>query len=208
MNLTLTLLAVFAILIFNEFWWRKLKIPNEFSRKFVHISVGCFVAFWPFYLAWGTIELLSVAFFVVVLLSKYLKLFRAIHSVQRPTWGELYFAASVGIIALLTHNKWIYAAALMQMALADGLAAIIGLRFGNRQNYLVFNHTKSVIGTITFFVTSVIILLVFNRFSNIVLAPLWIFIASLSASLLENIAVMGLDNLLVPLVVTILLLHH
>jgi phytol kinase len=204
----LTILVVFAILLVNELWWRKRNIHGEFSRKFVHVTVGSFVAFWPFYLSWRQIEILSVAFFIVVALSKYLKLFQAIHSVQRPTWGELCFAVSVGLVATITHNKWIYAASLLQMALADGFAAIIGLRFGGRFSYRIFGHTKSVIGTLTFFVVSLLILIAFDHSSKIHLDYTWIILASLTASLLENVASLGLDNLLVPVVVAILLIHH
>src|SRR5665213_2636370 len=159
--LILTMLAVFVILVCNELWWRARVVHSEFSRKFVHITVGSFVAAWPFFLSWHEIEGLSLAFLVVVSASKFLKVFQAIHSVQRPTWGELFFAVSVGMVALITHNKWIYAAALLQMALADGMAAIIGVQYGNRQKYLVFGHPKSVAGTLTFFIVSIAILLAF-----------------------------------------------
>jgi phytol kinase len=206
--LLLTIVIVFTILVLNEVWWRTRDIHGEFSRKFVHVTVGTYVAFWPFYLSWGQIEFLSLAFFVVVAASKYLKLFQAIHSVQRPTWGELCFAISVGLIAFITHNKWIYAASLLQMALADGLAAIIGLRFGGRVSYRVFGHTKSIIGTLTFFVVSFLVLIGFAHYSKIHLDLVWIVLASLFASMLENLASLGLDNLLVPLVVAVLLIHH
>jgi phytol kinase len=208
MAVIITIIAIFLVLVFNEAWWRKHSVHNEFSRKFVHISVGCFVAFWPFYLSWRTIELLSLAFLFVVLLSQYFKIFKAINSVQRPTWGEILFALSVGLIALITHNKWIYMAALLQMALADGMAAIVGIRYGRKQNYSIFGHTKSLVGTLAFFVTSIIILLGFSHFSGINLEFRWIIGASILASLLENLSVQGLDNLLVPLMTTLLLVYH
>ena len=90
MTLILTILTVFILLVANELWWRRKKVQDEFSRKFIHITVGSFVAFWPFFLDWNDIKLLSIAFIVVVLASKQLKVFQAIHSVQRPTHGELF----------------------------------------------------------------------------------------------------------------------
>jgi len=208
MDLLITVAIVFFILVINELWWRKRNVHGELSRKFVHVTVGTYVAFWPFYLSWHQIELLSIAFFLVVALSKYLKLFQAIHSVQRPTWGEICFAISVGLIALITHNKWIYAAAIIQMALADGLAAIIGMRYGSNQNYRILNHTKSIIGTFTFFIVSIIVLICFSIFSGIHLGWDRIVITSAVGSILENIAIYGLDNLLVPLAVALLLIYH
>ena len=142
MNLLLTVLVVFLILLGSEIWWRRRISHGEFSRKFVHITVGSFVAFWPFFLTWNQIRLLGVGFLVVVGISKYFRLFRAIHTVQRPTMGELYFALAVGLVTFMTHDQWIYMAALMQMSLADGFAAVMGVRFG-RQSYLVFSHRKT-----------------------------------------------------------------
>jgi phytol kinase len=205
--MALTVLAVFIILVGCEFWWHHNQANDEFSRKTVHITIGSFVAFWPFFLSWGQIELLSVAFLLVVSVSKYLHLFEAIHSVQRPTWGELFFAAAVGIVALITHDKWIYAASLLQMSLADGMAAIIGTRFGGRYKYLVFGHPKSVIGTLTFFVVSITILILFNSHFDPSLGLGLLVGASLLASLIENIGIKGSDNLLVPLVVALILVH-
>jgi phytol kinase len=204
----LTVLVVLVLLIINEVWWRHRDVHTEFGRKFIHVTVGGFVAFWPFFLSWRQIEILSVAFSLVVVASKYLRLFQAIHSVQRPTWGELFFAVAVGSVALVTHDKWIYAAALMQMALADGLAAIIGVQYGNRLKYLVFKHPKSVAGTLTFFVVSTSILLAYGHWSGQSLTASYILVVSLMATALENVAVWGLDNLLVPLLVATLLVNH
>jgi len=147
MRIVATILIVFLLLVIGELWWRKQKLHTEFARKFVHITVGSFVAFWPFFLSWQEIRLLSVAFLVVVGISKYLNVFRAIHTVQRPTWGELFFAMAVGTITFITHDKWIYTTALLQMSLADGFAAVIGTRWGQRFRYIVFGHAKSILGT-------------------------------------------------------------
>lgn len=208
MSIFLTILAVFVILVLNELLWRGRDVHGEFSRKFVHVSVGSFVAFWPFYLSWNQIKLLGLAFLIAVLISKRLKLFQAIHSVQRPTLGEAFFALSVILVALMTNNKWIYMASLLQMSLADGLAAVIGIRYGVGQSYLVFDHTKSVVGTLTFFVVSISILLTYVHFSHVSIGTDRLIITSLIASALENVAVFGLDNLFVPLFVALLLIHH
>jgi phytol kinase len=208
MYLVLTAVIVLIILLLNELLWRKRDVHGEFSRKFVHVSVGSFVAFWPFYLTWRQIEFMGLAFLICVIISKYLKVFQAIHSVQRPTLGEAFFALAVFVVALITHDKWIYMAALLQMSLADGLAAIIGIRFGARMNYIVFNHTKSVLGTLTFFIVSMVILLSYTHYSGVSLDLASLVLISVVASLLENIASFGLDNLLVPLSVALMLIYH
>jgi phytol kinase len=210
MEFILTILAVFVVLMGNELWWRSRTVHSEFSRKFVHLTVGSFVAAWPFFLTWHEIELLSLAFLVVVTASKFLHIFQAIHSVQRPTWGELFFAISVGSVAVVTHDKWIYAAALLQMALADGLAAIVGVHYGNhlKLKYLVFGHAKSVTGTLTFFVVSIAILLAFEHWSGVSLGFGYAAATSALATVLENLGVFGLDNVLVPLAVALMLVNR
>jgi phytol kinase len=205
MSRILTVLAVLVILVGNEAWWRKKHRHGEISRKLVHIIVGSFVAFWPFYLGWTEIELLSISFFIVVIVSKHLHIFQAIHSVQRPTWGELFFALAVGGVALMTHNKWIYMTAILQMSLADGLAAIMGANYGNRVKYSIFGHTKSLVGSLTFLVVSFILLLFYYVTAPHVMFSDYFYLIALSAAALENISIFGLDNLVVPILITVTL---
>jgi phytol kinase len=208
MAFVFTVLVVFVLLSLNELWWRKHPVHSELSRKFIHVTVGSFVAFWPYFLSWRQIQILSIAFLLVVVASKYLHVFQAIRSVQRPTWGEVFFAVAVGAITLITHDKAIYAASLLQMSLADGMAAVIGTRYGNRQKYLVFGYAKSVLGTLTFFIISLLILIGFSHYSHAQLGLTAIVGIGAAASVIENLAIRGLDNLLVPLAVALLLVHR
>jgi phytol kinase len=199
----LTILVVFAALVVNEWWWRD-RTHGEVSRKAVHISVGKFVAFWPLFLTWRQIEILSLAFVVGVVISQKFQVFRALHSVQRPTWGELFFGLSVGLVAFATHSPAIYVVALLHMSLADGLAAITGVKYGARNAYMVFGARKSLTGTLTFAAVSTLILIGFavqhHTGFHISYIPL-----ILAAALLENVAVRGLDNLMIPLLVAFVL---
>lgn len=201
MNFVLAVAVVFILLCSAEIWFRKHQVRGEFGRKFVHITVGSFVAFWPFLLSWNQIKFLSLAFLLVVGISKYLHVFQTIHSVQRPTWGELFFALAVGSVAFITHNKWIYMTALLQMSLADGLAAVIGTEYGRRHRYRVLGHPKSWLGSLTFFVVSVVLLVVYTHLSGASLGVVAIFSIAAGTTLMENFGVFGLDNLLVPIVV-------
>jgi phytol kinase len=205
MKLLLTVAVIFILLVVCEVWWRRQRPHDEFSRKFIHLTVGSFVAFWPFFLSWQQIYLLSLAFLLVVGVSRQFGVFQAIHSVQRPTLGEFFFAGAVIVTGLITHNKWVYAAALLQMSLADGLAAVIGTRFGGAFKYTVLGHTKSLIGSITFAVVSAIILISLNQQLPHELGLGLIVGLSLAGSLLENLSVMGVDNLLIPVAFALVL---
>lgn len=198
----LIVLAVFGLIAVSEILWRHRDIDPEYTRKFIHISVGSFVAFWPLFLTRDEIMALSAAFVIGVMISSYFNLFTVIHSVQRPTWGEVFFALSVGVLAFVAQSGWIYLVALLHMSLADGLAAIVGTKYGRRTRYYVFGHAKSVVGTLTFITVSA---LIFAGFFKLTPNPftLWFIPITLTAAFIENIAIRGFDNLLVPLLVAV-----
>ena len=206
MDILLSLAAVAALLIGNELWFRKRNRSQEHSRKLIHIVVGSFIAFWPLFLSWNMIRLISLAFLIAVVISKALNLFASIHEVERFTLGEVGFAVSVGLVSFITTSKGIYAVSILQMALADGLAAVVGLRFGKSNRYHVLSsHTKSVIGTTTFFVCSLMIVAV-ARVALFIHVPWGTLIsASVAVTIIENLAVYGLDNLLVPVAFALIL---
>lgn len=207
MTLILSAALVLVVLCLSEIGWRRGYMTSEVGRKFVHITVGSFVAFWPFFLSWNQIRLLSVAFLAAVILSKTFNIFSAIHSVQRPTYGEFFFALVVGLLTFITHSKAIYAAALLQMSVADGMAAIVGVEYGLKQQrwqYHVFGHAKTVIGTATFLVISCAILFGYSA-DTMRLAFYWVPLIALGATAIENVGISGLDNLLAPLFVAVVL---
>jgi phytol kinase len=203
MKVILVAAIVLVLLLVNEWWWHG-RAHGEASRKFVHITVGSFVALWPLLLTWSQIEFLSIAFVAAVVVSRQFNLFKAIHSVQRPTWGELYFGAAVGLVAVSTHQPAIYAVALLHMSLADGFAAVIGEKYGRGSIYRIFGAKKSRIGTLTFLAVSITILSVFSIQQSVSLG-IWLPLIAVGATVLENIAVRGLDNITIPLYVALLL---
>jgi phytol kinase len=199
--------VVFIVLVLSEIGWRLGYMTSEVGRKFVHITVGSFVAFWPFFLSWNQIRLLSLAFLAIVIFSKIFNVFSAIHSVQRPTYGEFYFALVVGLLTFITHSKAIYAAALLQMSIADGMAAIVGVEYGlKRQGYRyhVLGHTKTWIGSLTFFLISAAILFGYSA-DTMHLSWYGVVVLAAAATAIENIGILGLDNLLAPLLVAVVL---
>ena len=205
MLIIFTILIVATILVLNEIWWRVKKPSDEFSRKAVHILVGSFVAFWPYFLSWRQIELLGLSFFIVVLISKQLNVFKSIHSVQRPTWGELLFAVSVSLVALITHDKQIYMTAILAMAVADGFAAIIGSYFGKSNKYSIFGNSKSIVGSLTFYVITLGLLAIYNSATTSPKHGLVYLVIALAATVLENLSINGVDNLTVPLLIAVCL---
>ena len=198
--------VVVGILVYlGEVFQHRYDYHPEIIRKFIHISVATFAAFWPFFMSWNNVELMSLLLFLGVVVSKRLAFFRSIHDVKRLTWGEIFFPVSIGIAALLSGNQWIFAAAMLHLGLADGLAAVSGTLFGHKHRYKVLGHTKSRFGTITFWVCSFLIILVcgvLNGPHDGVATLVWL---PALATLFENIGIAGSDNLIVPLLIVVTL---
>lgn len=195
--------TVFWLILIGEYIARLFPKYPEFTRKFVHITVGSFVAFWPLILTWNQILIMSVAFVLVVSVSKYFHIFSSIHGIKRATWGEVYFGAVVGIIALVTQDGWVYMAALLHMSLADGFAAVLGMRYGKKYHYTVLGSLKSVVGTLTFFAFSIGILVFYAQNDAYTAGYLPLLGLAAGATILENFGMRGLDNLTVPLLIAV-----
>ncbi len=208
MGILLTILVVFitfCILVFAEYLSRLKQIHAELTRKLVHVAVGTFVAFWPFFLTWRQIQLLSLAFFVVVCVSIRLDIFRSIHAVKRSITGELLFAIVIGLLALIATDKWIFMAAMLHLSVADGLAAVVGLGWGDTNGYKVMGKQKSIAGSLAFLVTSFIILGAYALFSHSDTGATTLLVLPFVATALENLAVNGTDNLVMPMLIAVVL---
>jgi phytol kinase len=204
-KLFLVAAIVLILLLAAEYLWRVKKLRSELTRKFVHITVGSFAAFWPWIISRSQIEIMALAFLVVIIVSRLFTIFSSIHLIGRKTIGEIFFALSIGSVALITANRYIFMAALLQLSIADGMAAIIGTKYGNRHRYAIFGQRKSLVGSLTFLVCSIAILAIYFSVSHATdVWPTLIWLP-LVATLLENIGVQGSDNVLVPLTVAIVL---
>lgn len=207
-HLAFAILGIFIILVLSEFLWRKNLVRGEFGRKLVHILCGTYVAFWPWFLSFRSVFLISIAFVVVTILSRKLKIFHAILDIKRKSAGDVLFAFGVCATALVTTNRLIFSAAILFMALADAFAAILGKKYGKRSRYYLLGAEKSILGSSVFFLTTLTISLVFWVLYQ---APVPIFEAvafflplaislSVLLTVVEAISPYGFDNVLIPLV--------
>lgn len=180
-------------------------IPDdpELTRKVVHIGSGNVIL-----LAWwldiSTRVIVSAAIIAsaIALTSYFIPILPSINSVGRKSLGTLFYAISIGILAAcFWQNTPQYTAiGILVMAWGDGMAAIIGQRFG-KHTYQVLEINKSWEGSLamavaSYLVTSSILLLVQGN-----IWPTWLLslIVSLAATALEAFSKLGIDNLTVPL---------
>ncbi|HEX5797164.1 MAG TPA: hypothetical protein VFX86_02115 [Candidatus Saccharimonadales bacterium] len=203
MAIILSLALILFLLVANEILCRRKELEPETGRKIIHILVGTFVAFWPLYMSWLTIQILSLILFAGVAISYQFGVFGSIHNVKRRTGGELWYPLGIGLAASTTVQPWIFTVAILHLSLADGLAAIVGKRYGV-MHYKIGEHTKSIIGSFAFLVVSFILCM----FAFIVLSKelpgisLAVFaVTPFIATAAESISRHGLDNIFVPLTV-------
>lgn len=201
----LALLSVGIFVIAAEVLRSKTHAHRELTRKVAHIGAAVAISVWPFYLSLDAIKLLGVILLAGVLVSIFFKLVPSIHNVRRKSHGEWLFALAIIGVATFATSPGQFCVSILFLGLADGLAAIIGTMHGKNSEYHVLGTRKSRIGTLTFFVVSVILLLGYNMWSLDPISGSAVFAVALFATFLENIGLRGTDNLTVPMFVVIAL---
>ncbi|MGF1672085.1 MAG: diacylglycerol/polyprenol kinase family protein, partial [Rivularia sp. (in: cyanobacteria)] len=183
---------------------RLAKSNSEIVRKIVHIGTGNVIL-----LAWwldipASIGVTaSILASILTLLSYQFPILPGINSVGRKSLGTFFYSVSIGIlIAWFWYLKQPFYAALgiLIMAWGDGLAALIGQRFG-KHKYNVLGGQKSLEGSLTMTLVSFIVssLILLNVQGNTWETWLVSVVVAVVATALEAISILGIDNLTVPL---------
>ena len=204
-KIILALGPILLMLVVSEYFWRKKLVRGESSRKLLHIIIGAYVATWPAFLSFSTIQNISAAFLVVVLLSQRFNIFKAINDVKRKTWGDVLYALGIGLAATLTRDPWIFAVASLFMSLSDGMAGLVGSHFGKNSRYTIFGNKKSIVGTLAFILCSFAILIGVQSVHSLAITPLMFVVLPFMAAALENLGALGSDNILIPVLVVLAL---
>jgi dolichol kinase len=201
--LIVCLLGLLILLVIAEFIGKKRLLKGEYHRKFLHISAGTFIAFWPWLISWHWIQAISLAMAAGMLANHHLNYFNYRGKIGRATYGDILYAVAIFLAASITHNKVFFALAMLEVAIADGLAAVAGISYGRYWVYKIFGHKKTVIGSMVFWIATVCIfgagllaahdsISFQNYFLILLLAPPVL-------TLVENISLFGLDNLVLAL---------
>ena len=200
----LTLLALGALAVRRR--WSGINDPSqrEWSRKLVHIGTGAVVP-----IAWvlgidRAIALPAAATITLVAaLNHRLRLLPAVEDVGRASYGTVAYGASITLLLwqFWPHQPATVAAGVLVMAVGDGLAGLIGPLWRS-PSWQVLGQRRSLLGTGTMALASFLVLSGLKvAGSAIGGAPDWpaLLLIALAATLLEQLAVAGLDNLSVPL---------
>ena len=180
---------------------------REWSRKVAHIGAGPVVL-----IAWGLglERWITIGAAALVTLLAWLnhrrRLLPAIEDVDRDSFGTVAYGASITLLLLLwwPQNAAAAVAGVLVMALGDGLAGLLGPLIRS-PSWRVLGERRSVAGTAAMAAGSLtalaaVALLAPQDSPMIAMLPL----IALAATALEQLAWRGIDNLSVPLLVSVL----
>jgi phytol kinase len=207
LDLAIPLGAVFAYLgilvLVAEGLSRLLPNDPELTRKVVHIGSGNVILLaWWLDISQAVIVSAAIIAAAIAILSYLIPILPSIESVGRKSFGTLFYAISMGILAACfwLHTPQYAVIGILVMAWGDGMAAIIGQRFG-RHKYQIGEITKSWEGSLamagsTLTVTGVILLATAgNNWQTWTITVVVTFVATIA----EAFSKLGVDNLTVPL---------
>ncbi len=180
----------------------------ETSRKAVHISMGLVTLSFPwlFTASWPVLLLAALAVAALAgtrLITPLREQFSGVlHGVERHSLGEVYFPLAVAALFLLSAgNRLLYAIPLLTLTLADAVAALVGVRYGQHR-FCTSEGTKSAEGSLAFFMVAflsahvpLLLLSDTGRAESLLIA----LVLGILVMLFEAVSVGGVDNLFIPL---------
>ena len=181
----------------------RFKQDSELVRKVVHIGTGnvLLIAWWLHIPTWLCLAS-GVIFSAIALASHYTNILPMLNDVGRKTYGVFYYALSITVLVGLLWERYPQYAVIgvMVMSWGDGMAALIGKRFG-KHTFVHMGNKRSYEGSFAMFATSLVVTLSILGMTHGIRAN-DIFVAipvAAIAALLEAYSPGGTDNLSVPL---------
>jgi len=196
----IVLLYLFSIFFISIVFKRFNDDSSEIVRKIIHIGIGPLIPIAQFLKIDQNSALIFTGIVSLMVLINYTyKLFPTIEDVERKSYGTIFYCLSLFILIFLFWDKDPYAliTGFFIMTFGDGLAGLIGKSF-NSKSWIFFKQEKSLYGTITMFLTSLIVVCSIG-YSQQNSLNLNYFSIALIATLLEQFSVLGIDNFIVPI---------
>ena len=197
---TIVLLYLFSIFLISIVFKKFNKDSREIVRKIIHIGIGPLIPIAKVLKIDQNSALIFTGIVSLTVLINYTyKLFPTIEDVERKSYGTIFYCLSLFILIWLFWVKDPYAliAGFFIMSFGDGLAGLIGKSF-NSKSWIIFNQKKSLFGTLTMFLASLIVVCSLgyaqhNSFN------FDYFVIAFLATILEQFSVLGIDNFIVPI---------
>ena len=194
------LFYLFAIFLISIFFKKVNEDSKEIIRKIIHIGIGPLIPIAQFLKVNQNSALIFTGIVSLMVLINYTyKLFPTIEDVERKSYGTLFYCLSLFILIYLFWDKDPHAliAGFFVMAFGDGLAGLVGKSF-NSKSWIFLKQKKSLFGTLTMFLTSLIVISSIGYVQENSFNLNYFSIAFL-ATVLEQFSILGIDNFIVPI---------
>lgn len=209
LGLVLSFIFVFVVIGLSTLLQKLNVLKEEGARKFIHIGVSnwwFFVIFMFDNIWWAIIA--PIVFIVLNYLSYRYNLIKSMERNGDGNLGTVYFPISLLILTILAFtflNPYISGIGILVLGYGDGLAAVIGKMIPSKKLF----GNKSLSGTLTMFIASFIVIVLYTLLAtniNLIVDFLMIkiLVISLAAAVIELFTPNGLDNLSIPILVSLL----
>ena len=207
-------LALFAM---AEWLYQKQQVPAEHTRKLVHAGTGLLTLLFPLWLQyWWQAALLCSSFLILLFVSKRMNFLKSIHAVKRQTHGSVLYPVIVALVFLFYvyatnyfqsfQPRYYFYLPVLTMAVSDPAAALAGRWYQQKKG---FRSGKTAAGSITFFLTALMLAVLFISLFKLkeISLPQTLLLASgvsAAATGVEYFSNRGWDNFFIPLAVIII----
>ena len=200
LKFTLIVSYIFLVFLISVIFKKFNKNNKEILRKIIHVGIGPLIPIAMYLKIDQNSALIFTGIITILILINYIyKLFPTIEDVDRKSFGTLFYCISLFFLIFLF---WIkdpnsLITGFFIMSFGDGFAGLIGKNFVS-QNWVILNQKKSLFGTLTMFLTSLVIISV-TGYIQINSFDITFLTIALLATVLEQISTIGIDNFIVPI---------
>lgn len=196
-------LALFGL---SELIYRKTGTETEITRKMVHVLGGIICILFPFIFTevWP-VAVLAALFVGIIWFSKRKGYLPSIHKVERHTQGSYLYPMAILLcfwVYILNGSILYFFIPVIILAVSDPSAAFFGKLFPYGK-YTFWRETKTLLGSLAFFFSAVVIVIICLHYERLPIIKNWEFITivALSGSLAEGLGRRGEDNIWIPMAV-------
>ena len=195
---------IFSLIVSN-YTHRIGLLSSEENRRLVHTTIGLAMSFSTIiFSSKFSPMLIAIIFIFFNIIAFKSVVLSGIHSQKRKSYGTIYFPLSYLVVAYLFWEKNQFVMlSLLILAICDPIAAQIGSRKNSIWKFKAWHDYKTVNGTIAFFTSSIIILIIGNIFIleyELIDSISFILITAIFATISEITSKRGTDNLSIPII--------